>query len=91
MMAVHQNSVFQKEHRMFYALFTRVKEQVYISLVPTNILKIHFCQSENVHHNSFTNDLYTFILLVFHEWGPMCVYLCPRTFWQLFMCACIFI
>ncbi len=42
-MAVHQNtvsSVCQKEHRTFYAPFTRGKEQVYISFVATNILKI---------------------------------------------------
>ncbi len=61
-MAVHKNSVSsvcKKEHRTFYAPFTRGKEQVYIYFVPTNIWKYkHFHESENLRQNSFTNDLH---------------------------------
>ncbi len=42
-MAVHQNSVSsvcQREQRSFYTPFTRGREKVQISFIPTNVLKI---------------------------------------------------
>ncbi len=72
-MAVHQNavlSVCQKEHRTFYVPLTH--EQVYISCVPTNILKIQMFSlilkfmSERLYER-FSKKI---VLLVFHERGP---------------------
>jgi len=45
---------------MFYAPFTGGREQVYISVVPTNILKLQtFSCIQNVPQSGFLDDLHT--------------------------------
>ncbi len=77
-MAVHQNlvsSVCHKEHRTFNAPFTHGRAQVYISLVLTNILKIRKFPWIRKFTSEQLNERFTdqFVLLVFHEWGPICL------------------
>ncbi len=48
-----------RKHRTFYTPFTRGGEQVYISFIPTNILKIRtFHELKSLPQNGFMNDLH---------------------------------